>query len=253
MDKIFIKRLKAPFALNTSASLKILSAEINSAGNFCSDKQNLRYVLYIRKLRAITSLGVFMDYSFNLYNALAPGGVCLTLKKILPATQNPPVILCIGSDLSVGDSLGPVTGTKLKEKLAGLNCYVYGTLAKPITAHEVKYMNEFLRSTHPDNPIIAIDAAVGLSGDIGLIRLAKRGIKPGSGANKKLEKVGDVSIMGIVAERSMFNYSLFSATRLNLVYKMSEIIAEGVSAYVLDALKKPSFCQREETAFKKFG
>ena len=88
-----------------------------------------------------------------------------------------------------------VAGTKLKERLAGLNCYIYGTLAKPITAHEVKYMNEFLRSTHPEAPIIAIDAAVGLAGDIGLIKLAKRGIKPGSGANKKLSKVGDVSII----------------------------------------------------------
>lgn len=178
-----------------------------------------------------------MDYSFNLYNALATQGICLSLKKILPLQSQPPVILCIGSDLSVGDSLGPVAGTKLREKLQGLNCYVYGTLSKPITAHEVKYMNEFLRSTHPENPIIAIDAAVGLAGDIGLIKLAKKGIKPGSGANKRLAKVGDVSIMGIVAEHSAFNYSLFSATRLNVVYKMAEIIAEGVASFIIENLR----------------
>ena len=178
-----------------------------------------------------------MDYSFNLYNALATQGICLSLKKILPLQSQPPVILCIGSDLSVGDSSGPVAGTKLREKLQGLNCYVYGTLSKPITAHEVKYMNEFLRSTHPENPVIAIDAAVGLAGDIGLIKLAKKGIKPGSGANKRLAKVGDVSIMGIVAEHSAFNYSLFSATRLNVVYKMAEIIAEGVASFIIENLK----------------
>lgn len=178
-----------------------------------------------------------MDYSFNLYNALATQGICLSLKKILPLQSQPPVILCIGSDLSVGDSLGPVAGTKLREKLQGLNCYVYGTLSKPITAHEVKYMNEFLRSTHPENPVIAIDAAVGLAGDIGLIKFAKKGIKPGSGANKRLAKVGDVSIMGIVAEHSAFNYSLFSATRLNVVYKMAEIIAEGVASFIIENLK----------------
>ena len=192
-----------------------------------------------------------MDFSFNLYNAMASGGVCLSLQKILPPESAVPVILCIGSDLSVGDSLGPVTGTKLKERLAGLNCYIYGTLAKPITAHEVKYMNEFLRSTHPDSPIIAIDAAVGLAGDIGLIKLAKRGIKPGSGANKKLSKVGDVSIMGIVAERSMFNYSLFSATRLNLVYKMAEIIAEGVSSYILNGLQNKKSGKKKILHIKK--
>lgn len=184
-----------------------------------------------------------MDYSFNLYNALAPSGVTLTLKKILGENPAVPVILCIGSDLSVGDSLGPVTGTKLKEKLANLNCFIYGTLSKPITAHEVKYMNEFLKKTHPDSPIIAVDAAVGLAGDIGLIRIAKRAIKPGSGANKKLAKVGDVSIMGIVAEHSVFNYSLFSATRLNIIYKMAEIISEGISSYILESLRNSALFQ----------
>lgn len=193
-----------------------------------------------------------MDYSFNLYNSLAPGGVCLALKKIVPVDGAAPVILCVGSDLSVGDSLGPVTGTKLKQALAGLNCYVYGTLAKPITAHEVKYMNDFLRFTHPDSPIIAIDAAVGLAGDIGLIKIAKRALKPGSGANKRLQKVGDVSIMGIIAEQSVFNYSLFSATRLNVVYKMSEIIAEGVASFVLDYIQNAGVKQACAEAFRNF-
>lgn len=177
-----------------------------------------------------------MEYSFNLYNSLAVNGEILALKKILAGNNNVPVIVCVGSDLSVGDSLGPVTGTKLKQKLQGLNVYVYGTLAKPITAHEVRYTEEFIRKTHPENPIIAIDAAVGCAGDIGLIKLSHRSLKPGSGANKKLDKLGDVSIMGIVAEKTIFNYSLFSATRLNLVYKMADIIAEGVSTFIIDRL-----------------
>lgn len=193
-----------------------------------------------------------MEYSFNLYNSLASGGVCLALKKILPQPEAAPVILCIGSDLSIGDSLGPVTGTKLKEKLAGLNCYVYGCLSKPITAHEVKYMNEFLRLTHPGSPVIAVDAAVGAAGDIGLVKVAKRGIKPGSGANKKLSKVGDVSLMGIIAERSVFNYSLFSATRLNVVYKMAEIISEGIATFILDYVQNSAAEQTDPQALKSF-
>ncbi|MCD7729518.1 MAG: spore protease YyaC [Clostridia bacterium] len=175
-----------------------------------------------------------MEYSFNLYNTLAESGIVLAFKKLLPSPKKPPVILCIGSDLSIGDSLGPIAGTKIKENIKGLNCYVYGTLSKPITAHEVKYMNTFLASTHPQSPIIAIDAAVGNSGDIGLIKLAPQGVKPGSGANKKLARVGDVSVIGIIAEKSLFNYSLLSATRLNIVYKMADIIAEGVSTYLFD-------------------
>lgn len=177
-----------------------------------------------------------MDYSFNLYNSMAASGSVLALKKLMPEQKQVPVILCIGSDLSVGDSLGPIVGTKLKDKLKGLNCFVYGTLSKPITAHEVKYMNDFIRLTHPKSPIIAVDAAVGTAGDIGLIKISKHGIKPGSGANKKLGKVGDVSIMGIIAEKSVFNYTLMSATRLNIVYRMADIISEALSTYMVDIL-----------------
>ena len=187
-----------------------------------------------------------MEYTFNLYNSLAAGGEVIALNKLLAETSAPPVIICVGSDLSVGDSLGPVTGTKLKEKLQGLNVYVYGTLSKPITAHEIKYMEDFIRATHPDSPVIAIDAAVGVAGDIGLIKIAKRSLKPGSGANKKLAKIGDISIMGIVAEKSLFNYSLFSSTRLNIVYKMAEIIAEGVATFIIDKLQNESFLNQTQ-------
>lgn len=178
-----------------------------------------------------------MEYTFNLYNALAPSGEVIALKKILADFAAPPVVVCVGSDLSVGDSLGPVAGTRLKEKLKGLNVFVYGTLAKPVTAHEVKYVGEFISETHPNSPIIAVDAAVGAAGDIGLIKIAKRGLKPGSGANKRLARIGDVSVMGIVAEKTLFNYSLFSSTRLNVVYKMAEIIAEGLATFIVDGLQ----------------
>lgn len=178
-----------------------------------------------------------MEFSFNVYNSLAPSGEVLALKRIVPQLSAPPVVVCVGSDLSVGDSLGPVTGTKLKEKLKGQNVYVYGTLSRPITAHEIKYTNQFIKNTHPDSLIIAIDAAVGTAGDIGLIKVAKRGLKPGSGANKRLAKIGDVSVMGIVAEKSLFNYSLFSSTRLNIVYKMAEIISEGVASFIMEAMQ----------------
>lgn len=192
-----------------------------------------------------------MEYSFNLYNTLAPGGAFMALKKIMPPSDCPPVVVCVGSDLSVGDSLGPVTGTRLAEKLRGLNVYVYGTLARPITAHEVKYTGQFVKNTHPGSPVIAIDAAVGVAGDIGLIKVANRPLTPGSGANKRLNKIGDVSVLGIVAEKSLFNYSLFSSTRLNVVYKMADIIAEGVSTFICDALQRNALWRSADAALRK--
>lgn len=140
-----------------------------------------------------------------------------------------PVIVCVGSDLAIGDCLGPITGSMLKFKTQGLNAFLYGTLSSPVTAKEIKYMRTFLKETHKNSPIIAIDAAVGSEGDIGLIKINDSPLFPGAGANKKLGAIGDMSIMGIVAEKSVSNYGIFNTTRLNLVYSMSEIISQALS------------------------
>ena len=174
-----------------------------------------------------------MDYSFNVFNKLAPSGITLALSNLLKENTAAPVILCIGSDLSVGDSLGPLCGTMLSER-TGADIFVYGTLKKTVTAKEVRYMSEFLKDTHPKSPVIAVDAAVGAAGDIGLIKVNGNGIRPGAGANKKLGKIGDIGILGIVAEKSIFNYSLLNLTRLNLIWSMADIIAQALSGFTAE-------------------
>lgn len=141
-----------------------------------------------------------------------------------------PVIVCVGSDLAIGDSLGPITGSMLKYKTQGLKTFIYGTLASPVTAKEIRYMRAFLKETHPKSQVLAIDAAVGAEGDIGLMKLSDSPLFPGAGANKKLGAIGDISLMGIVAEKSVANFGLLNTTRLHLVYSMAEKIAEAVSA-----------------------
>ena len=194
-----------------------------------------------------------MDYSFHIYNKLSADGVTMATENFLRAffakkykTKGagtslhetvsdempvyPPVVVCVGSDLAIGDSLGPIVGSMLKYKTQGLDYFLYGTLAAPVTAKEIKYTRSFLQKTHPNSPIIAVDAAVGEKGDIGLIRVTDNPLFPGAGANKKLGELGDVSILGIVAEKSIANYGLLNTTRLNLVYTMSEIISEGLAS-----------------------
>jgi putative sporulation protein YyaC len=101
-------------------------------------------------------------------------------------------------------------------------------------------MQTFLKRTHPNNPIIAVDAAVGDKGDIGLIRILDTPLLPGAGANKKLGSIGDLSIMGIVAEKSLHNYGLLNTTRLNLVYTMSEILSDALSSLLWERCSKIS-------------
>ena len=192
-----------------------------------------------------------MEYSFHVFNKLAADGVSLSLDRLLKRdfqrknhkrmgactslTENseffnaPPVIVCVGSDLVIGDSLGPITGSMLRYKTQGLNVFIYGTLASPVTAKEIKYIRTLLQNSHPNSQIVTVDAAVGEEGDIGLVKLTDSPLKPGAGAQKKLGSIGDVSALGIVAEKSLGNYGLFNTTRLNLVYTMSEIISDSLS------------------------
>ena len=152
--------------------------------------------------------------------------------------QPPPIIVCVGSDLAIGDCLGPITGSMLKFKTQGLNAFIYGTLASPVTAKEIKYLRTFLKETHRGHPVIAVDAAVGDAGDIGLIKVHDTPLFPGAGANKQLGSIGDITIMGIVAEKSIANYGLLNTTRLNLVYTMAEIISNGLSSLLWERYSK---------------
>lgn len=194
-----------------------------------------------------------MEYAFHLYNKWATDGLTMATERILSACKtskntktkgaglrsmknppsdlppDPPVVVCVGSDLAIGDSLGPITGSMLKFKTQGLRFSLYGTLASPVTAKEIRYLRAFLKDTHPNSKVLAIDAAVGEKGDIGLIKANDSPLFPGAGANKTLGALGDMSILGVVAEKSVSNYTLLNTTRLQLVYSMAEIISDAVA------------------------
>lgn len=168
-------------------------------------------------------------YSFNSFNNHCADGIFQSL--IDCAGQNKhPFFVCIGSDLVLGDSLGPLVGTLLRKK--NIQTFVYGTLNYPITAKEVDYAGKYLKQMHPGSISVAIDAAVGEPDDVGLIRVANKGLKPGLGVDKNLAMIGDVSIIAVVASKSLQNQNLFNLTRLNLVYKMAEQIADGIEKYI---------------------
>ena len=51
-----------------------------------------------------------------------------------PATDLPPVVLCIGTDRVTGDSLGPLVGTFLHAYGSDRYLSIYGTLDFPVHA-----------------------------------------------------------------------------------------------------------------------
>ena len=164
-------------------------------------------------------------YCFNLNNGYIEEKIAKSLKSLL--NNNDFVIVCIGTDLAVGDSLGPYTGTLLVNEKNN-DFIVYGTLDFPITAKETDTLTKTIKKIHPNAKIVAIDAAVGNTEDIGNIKISNSPIKPGLGVNKNLIEVGDVSIIGIVSSKNQTLDKIINNTRLNLVVKMANAIKNGV-------------------------
>lgn len=148
-----------------------------------------------------------------------------------PDGTRPLVLVCIGTDRSTGDSLGPLVGTRLKDLDSSLT--VYGTLTKPVHATNLADTLAEIEKTH-DNPIIiAVDACLGRSESVGSITLSAGALKPGAGVNKDLPQVGDVHFTGIVNVGGYMEFFVLQNTRLGLVWKMANIIAASIQHGIL--------------------
>lgn len=140
------------------------------------------------------------------------------------ARKRPVVILCIGTDRSTGDALGPLIGTHLTRlNLPKLN--IYGTLDEPVHATNLQDAINNIKRLFFNPYIIAIDACLGRLDSIGCITLADGPLKPGAGVNKQLPEVGEAHITGIVNIGGFMSYMVLQNTRLNLVWRMSENIS----------------------------
>ncbi|PLS15782.1 spore protease YyaC [Bacillus sp. M6-12] len=150
------------------------------------------------------------------------------LLSLLPSEQiQPVVIVCIGTDRSTGDSLGPLVGTLLHEKISS-HFHVYGTLEDPIHAVNLQEKLNEINDKH-DNPfIIGVDACLGRLKSVGMVQVGEGPVKPGAGVNKELPEVGEAHITGIVNVSGFMEYMVLQNTRLNLVLKMAKTIANGI-------------------------
>lgn len=139
------------------------------------------------------------------------------------------VIICIGTDRSTGDSLGPMVGTMLSRK--GVP-NVYGTLHDPIHALNLEERIEQIKAEHPNAFVLAIDACLGRFEHIGFIRFRPGSLAPGSGVEKKLPTVGDVHIVGVVNAGGFTEVVVLQNTRLSVVMDMAECIVEFIESLI---------------------
>ncbi|MHB8125087.1 MAG: spore protease YyaC [Desulfitobacteriaceae bacterium] len=150
------------------------------------------------------------------------------LTELLTISPHRPVlILCIGTDRSTGDSLGPLIGTQLiRHKLPKL--HVLGTLEQPVHATNLSETILYIEESFVNPFVIAIDACLGRLDSIGFITLTQGPLKPGAGVHKELPAVGEAHLTGIVNVGGFMEYMVLQNTRLNIVWQMAEKISAMV-------------------------
>lgn len=153
------------------------------------------------------------------------------LTEVLTNTSREVIFLCVGSDRSTGDSLGPIVGTMLKE--TDIPFPVYGTLEKPVHALNINKILKEINQTHNDPFILGIDASLGDEKQIGFIFLKEGSLIPGMAVNKKLPNVGEYHMKAVVnyldplsPAQSLNNTRLF--TVMMIAEAMTKIITQAV-------------------------
>lgn len=149
------------------------------------------------------------------------------LAALLRGKLNDPVFLCIGTEKVFSDSLGPKVGTLLNENMRK-PCFVYGLRGQNVTAENLCHCCEFVRKVHPDSQIVVVDAAVGSREQIGHVQISDGGIVPGAATNKNLPSVGDVGIIGIVADRGMEDFYTLNSSKERFVNQVAQFIAKSI-------------------------
>ncbi|MCD8084072.1 MAG: spore protease YyaC [Clostridiales bacterium] len=141
--------------------------------------------------------------------------------------QDGVVFLCIGTDRSTGDSLGPLTGYKLKEYPLR-RAEVVGTLSDPVHAMNLETCMERIRARYPRHVIVAVDASVGSREHVGCVTLGRGALRPGLGVSKELQAVGDIFMTGIVGSYGNYDPLMLQSVRLSVVMRMADYICDSV-------------------------
>lgn len=137
------------------------------------------------------------------------------------------IIVCIGTDRSTGDSLGPLIGEKLKF-LVRDQVHIYGNLKTPVHAKNLEEIINKINLEYNSPYIIAIDACLGSLQNVGKIILESKPLHPGSAMNKSLPSIGDLSITGVVNISGVMEFMVLQNTRLFIVMQLADTISRGI-------------------------
>lgn len=170
-----------------------------------------------------TTLSTY-DYRIHFKETGAIWKLSSLFLEHLPFNSSDLTFFCIGTDRSTGDSLGPLTGSRLTESHI-FPFPVIGTLENPLHALNLQENIDKTIDMNPNSYIVAIDACLGKASSIGQLLIHSGPLQPGKAVGKELPAIGKVSIKGIVNIAGFMEQAVLQSTRLHLPFEMSRTLS----------------------------
>lgn len=146
------------------------------------------------------------------------------------------VILCVGTNKLIGDSIGPIVGQKLTRLLNDKeNVKIYGNTRETLNLQNARHILEKIPYIYQAPFIITIDAALGPKEMIESIFITTGKIKIGEALGHSIGYYSNINIKGIVGEYQenlKENLDTLSEVKRKCIHKLSNQITYEVCQMV---------------------
>lgn len=141
------------------------------------------------------------------------------------------IFLCIGTDKIIGDSVGPIIGSKLKY-LENEYIKIYGTIGNNLDFSNTKKIVENIYEKYEKPFIIAIDAALSKENKVGEIYISNGHIKIGNALEKSICFYSNINIKCVVGKYQNLNkkenINVLNNVSKESVNNIVEIVSYGI-------------------------
>lgn len=157
-------------------------------------------------------------------------------KEIQKNADKQMMVLCIGTEKVIGDSLGPMTGEKLSQMNLPRPILVKGSLKHPI--HYLNFQDEWEKINRKYAPLftLVVDSSLYREPYIGKTILTKGKTTLGDTIHKKKYCVGNCTLKGVVGQdfkNPIQNMQVLEHVSQQLIQEMSnqivQMIVKGIS------------------------
>lgn len=138
------------------------------------------------------------------------------------------IILCIGTNKIIGDSIGPMVGQVLYKELKYDKIIVLGNMIETINFKNAKQLIESIFKEYTKPFIITIDSALGKEDMVNQIVINKGIVKIGKSLGRSICYYSNINIKGVVGVDKKDKYENIKTLQnvdLELITKLSTTIA----------------------------